>query len=475
MFKYAAFFTAVLFLAASCGGVKVTGQKDGDTLAVNDTAATDDDSTVTEDEDTAGTDIPMFDTADDPANDDDDATDISGGDDSAVIPDADFAATCGNGSVDGGEACDGTIDNCVEIDPYQYASGKAVCLEDCTGWDTETCVEIDPCSSHYTYDCYDGDVYYYDSCGNLEDIKEECGTSGYTGSNYCSSGDLYRDYVTRGCSSYACTENTEGQVVEYCDYGCTGTACNAAKADIWYDSTSGLTWQNTGISTYAPSGGTTACANLSLGGYSDWRLPTISELRSLVRSCAKITTGGTCSVTSSCATYASCYNSSNCGSCTVGSGPSDTGMYWDAELLDVGTAYWSSTVLSDYPTTTTWYIDFSTGTLTYQDNVYAYSVRCVRGAQPTTLAAPTNVSATDGTYTGYIHISWSAVTNADSYYIYRSTSSTGTYSVVASAVPTPDHYDYPPAGNTYYYYKVIAYSSSLGSSDYSAYDAGWCY
>ncbi len=50
-------------------------------------------------------------------------------------------AVCGDKVVEGAEKCDGTLDLCVEIDPAKYSGGKAYCLDDCSGWDIETCEE----------------------------------------------------------------------------------------------------------------------------------------------------------------------------------------------------------------------------------------------------------------------------------------------------------------------------------------------
>ena len=43
---------------------------------------------------------------------------------------------------------------------------------------SKTQCENNLCSSHSSYKCYDNDVYWYDSCGKLQDKKAECGTLG---------------------------------------------------------------------------------------------------------------------------------------------------------------------------------------------------------------------------------------------------------------------------------------------------------
>lgn len=97
-----------------------------------------------------------------------------------------------------------------------------------SGCDTESqCIDDTSCdcSSHAGYNCYNGDVYWYNSCGNMEEKKEECGTSGYTGSNYCYNGDVYRDYVTKSCNAGSCTSSTTKNKQKECVGGCTEERC----------------------------------------------------------------------------------------------------------------------------------------------------------------------------------------------------------------------------------------------------------
>ncbi len=88
-------------------------------------------------------------------------------------------------------------------------------------------------------------------------------------------------------------------------------------------------------------------------------------------------------------------------------------------------------------------------------------------------AAPTGVSASDGTYTNWIYISWNNVTGAENYSIYRSTISNGSYTSNGNTAST-FYNDYTASAGTNYYYKVRAWCSLKGYSDYSDYDNGSC-
>ena len=279
--------------------------------------------------------------------------------------DADISESCGNSSIEWPEVCDGGVIDCINIDSEKYSSGKAKCYDNCSGWNVETCEIIETegcvngtrqcygayqyqicngnqwdtpvdcskngtcygegrcsndCYSHDSYQCYDGNVYWYDTCGEREGIKENCGTSGYVGNRYCQDDEVYQDYKTVSCWDDYCEDNTEAQYIEYCSEGCVSGVCNAEPI---------------------------------------------------------------------------------------------------------------------YP--------------------------------------PSTVNASDGNYDDYVYITWITVDNATDYYIYRATSSTGTYSKIDSTGGDTYYYDYPSLSNTYYYYKVTAYNATSGESEMSSYNAGWCY
>lgn len=85
-----------------------------------------------------------------------------------------------------------------------------------------------------------------------------------------------------------------------------------------------------------------------------------------------------------------------------------------------------------------------------------------------TLASPANLKAVASTYNS-VNLSWSAVSGASGYEIYRSTSSTGTYTKIASTTSTSYSSTSLNTG-TAYYYKVRAYKT-VTPSVYSGYSS----
>ncbi len=87
------------------------------------------------------------------------------------------------------------------------------------------------CNSHQYFACFDDDVYWYDSCDNREEKKEDCGENSCDafGANYCKEGDVYhqRTCYDKGCSEGSCFSNPfeDEEMVEECPYGCENGAC----------------------------------------------------------------------------------------------------------------------------------------------------------------------------------------------------------------------------------------------------------
>ncbi len=146
----------------------------------------------------------------------------------------------------------------------------------------------------------------------------------------------------------------------------------------WVDPATGLRWQQPPTdSKFVESAAKTYCNDLALGGFTDWRLPRIDELRGLIRGCPATETGGACGVTNSC-TKAAC-KSAACDGCTEGQGPNGS-CYWAPELTGNCRWYWSGDDVQD-ATTMTWAVVYEGGYIIQAAKmpvIGANNVRCVR-------------------------------------------------------------------------------------------------
>jgi len=152
-----------------------------------------------------------------------------------------------------------------------------------------------------------------------------------------------------------------------------------ATSDTWTDSTSGLTWQVTPSDIMSWDDAIAYCDNLSLGD-GGWHLPTISELRTLIRGCDATETGGSCGVTDSCLD-SDCRDDS-CYSCDYGDGPNN-GCFGPSELPGECDCYWSSSPVAEPDHYAAWAVDFKYGYVYenyYPDDTDSYysAARCVR-------------------------------------------------------------------------------------------------
>ncbi len=111
------------------------------------------------------------------------------------------------------------------------------------------------------------------------------------------------------------------------------------------------------------------CANLQEDGYSNWQLPTISEMRTLIKNCLETETGGSCKITDECLHYADCRNEA-CAGCHNAS----DGRY--SKLGDTGW-FWSSSEPSD-TTRDAWRVNYYDGQVSNGSKQRYNYVRCVR-------------------------------------------------------------------------------------------------
>ncbi len=126
------------------------------------------------------------------------------------------------------------------------------------------------------------------------------------------------------------------------------------------------------------------CNDLTEGGFEDWRMPTISELRTLVQNCEKTATGGACNVTDECTSSNStanprCYNVDLCTSTTSAYGIEFCGNKTDGSYSKLGDGalyLWSSTTSNDAGDSV-WFIYFKNTNITAQKKTLTGRTRCV--------------------------------------------------------------------------------------------------
>ena len=122
------------------------------------------------------------------------------------------------------------------------------------------------------------------------------------------------------------------------------------------------------------------CENLDELNYSDWRLPTVDELRTLIQHCPNHESDGPCTMTDKCLTNPSgCeFSSENCSCCDF----APDGFY--NKLEDNNTPLWSSLVCMSNPVRS-WIAGFEYGCITtaamINDGCRDVYARCVRLAE----------------------------------------------------------------------------------------------
>ncbi len=147
------------------------------------------------------------------------------------------------------------------------------------------------------------------------------------------------------------------------------------KEDVVTDTKTGLMWQRKDAGkSMTHKEAVEYCEALKLGGYDDWRLPTIDELRTLIVGCQSGTSA--CKVGGDCLA-SSCWNP-EC-ACQAGKGPGENGFYWQNGVWQgSGKYFWSFSVQSDKKGEKAWDVGFNYGNVYDYDRTQKADVRCVR-------------------------------------------------------------------------------------------------
>jgi len=145
--------------------------------------------------------------------------------------------------------------------------------------------------------------------------------------------------------------------------------------DVCSDYSSGLMWQKDSNCCLNWDDSMNYCQDLDFDGYDDWRLPSVSEGRSLIRDCEATETGGYCMLTDSCLLMY-CLDETCLIGCSPGYGPGSNGYYWPNVINGDCCEYWtSSNIEGDNGKI---YIDFEAAYL-YEEPVFFHNnIRCVR-------------------------------------------------------------------------------------------------
>ena len=214
-----------------------------------------------------------------------------------------------------------------------------------------------------------------------EDYNDDEGGNNGGGSIFepCEEGDFICHSADGNEFSYKCDKYTHTPIVlEQCGDGCDSST---GKCKPWKDPDSKLVWSSKRSEEILWDDAVSYCENLDEGGHSDWRLPNISELRTLILNCPASITGGICPVTESCISFVSCF-SEECGCYTEPADGNNPNRYSKIDNTGymINMNFWSSSVIPDLEDYSRWCINFQTAYINSCDARVKSNVRCVRNA-----------------------------------------------------------------------------------------------
>jgi len=122
-------------------------------------------------------------------------------------------------------ACTGSTQNCSNSFPNTGTYTATVNVTSGNQTESASCsVTVNQSNINHAYkQCYNNDVYWYDSQGNRQEIYQDCGDDSWTSNYQCSGSWLQRQMIDRGCSNALCYENNIWQFFQDC--ASTGQVC----------------------------------------------------------------------------------------------------------------------------------------------------------------------------------------------------------------------------------------------------------
>ena len=249
-------------------------------------------------------------------------------------------------------------------------------------WNGSSCVnpcDADPCNSkaHSVCTPYSWNVSVC-SCDNESDGYFWNGSSCVNpcNSNPCASIAHARAYEcsATGFNNYSCGCDAG---YSWADGKCLPN-CASGSATPCFDPSSGLIWSAKALNTMNLSDAIDYCDSYSEGGFGDWHLPNINELRTLVINCSKIEPGGICLAHDSDCLFPQCgnYNDMEC-ACRR------DGLNLDRSKLGDTEAFWSSSLVINISGERAWNVYFSYNNkydamVDFDRSSETFNVRCVR-------------------------------------------------------------------------------------------------
>ncbi len=166
---------------------------------------------------------------------------------------------------------------------------------------------------------------------------------------------------------------------------CTYPECSKESYKPCVDSSTGLMWSSKSSNKREWDWADSYCENLGEGGFHDWRLPNIDELRKIVQNCSNLESSGACRVTEAgncLAWYACLVQDNGISACSCAADNIDYGYF--SKVGDSESVLWSSSIVSD-SSGEAWMLMFSrnegvedVSVFYVKQSSYNAYVRCVR-------------------------------------------------------------------------------------------------